>query len=75
MNNVLSKKQKITENCCSGMDRCIEKGWVEKDIIGDTKNNKIYYNIPTNKMDEDGHNFIGLILEYCVICSKRIYPD
>ena len=70
-----NKIQKIAENCCRGMDYCIKKGWVEKDIIGDTKINKIYYTIPTNKMDKEGHNVISLVLEYCFICATRIYPD
>lgn len=67
------KEQRNPENCCLGMDRFIKKGWVEKDVIKGYDNKKIYYKVPTNNSDEN-YNIIKLILQYCFICGKEIYP-
>ena len=69
-----NKAERKAENCCLGMDRFIKKGYVEKDIIKGHNDEKMYYKVPTNKMDENGHCVISLILSHCFICGKEIYP-
>lgn len=71
---IASKAIRKAENCCLGMDRFIKKGYIQKDIIKGHNDKKIYYKVPTNKMDENGHCVISLILQYCFICAKEIYP-
>jgi hypothetical protein len=70
---VKNKTERKAENCCVGMDRFIKKGWVEKDVIKGHNKKKIYYKVPTNNSDEN-YNIIKLILQYCFICGKKIYP-
>ncbi len=56
--------------CCAGMANCLNNSYITRDVIGDY----VFFAIATDKKDKEG-NPIGLVLQNCLCCGKKVYPD